>query len=165
MHGDLGSRRDSIVLVGLEARIHTTLHRIAGRGESGLSNGVVLAQESEDDHIAYGCLDFRWRISQTCRTTDLDRVSSPGSRYDTRGAGGDGRGSYGAVCCAGCNCLRNRHGLVDCRGLGIGARVHPDDDNLSAGSLNNYTVGTAQALQVTISCLYRVDISDSLSHS
>lgn len=143
MHGDLRSRNDSVVLVGLEARVHTTSHRVAGSSKGGLGNGVVLAHESEDDHIAHRSLEFRWRIGETCGTTDLDRMSSSWCCYSTRGTGRNGGGSYGGVCYAGCDCLRDGDGLVDCRCLGVVSRVHPNDYNLRGGPDGN-DVATTQ---------------------
>lgn len=43
--------------VGHEARVHSSLHLLAGLGESRLGDGVVLLHELEDDHVADVGLD------------------------------------------------------------------------------------------------------------
>lgn len=167
MHGDLGSGNDSVIRIGIEARVQTALQRVAGRVEAGLGDCVVLAHESEDDHIADGRLDFRRRISETRGTTDLNRVSCPRSCYSSRDTSRDSRGSHGRLCGTSCHCLRDGHGLVDCCCLGTGAGVYPNNDDLGAAGLEGYGVATTQdlrTLHVTISRLYGIDISDHLGH-
>lgn len=72
LHGDLGSGDDGVVLVWLEARVHTGRHGVAGSIECGLCDGVVLAHEGEDDHVAHRCLDLGRRVGEACGTADLN---------------------------------------------------------------------------------------------
>lgn len=97
LHGDLWGRIDSVVLVGLEARVHTAFHGIAGLGECRLGNGVVLAHEGEDDHVAHGCLDLRGRVGKASGAADQDTVGGPWAGHDTRGTSGDGRRTDGSL--------------------------------------------------------------------
>lgn len=168
LHCELGSGNDSIIRIGNKVRGYTTRQPVTGCIEAGLGDCVVLAHESEDNHIAYGGLDFRRRISEARRATDLNRVSCPRSRYSSCDTSRNGRGSHGRLCGTSCNCLCDGHGLVDCCCLGTGAGVYPNDDNLGVTGLEGYGVAAIQNLRtllhVTISCLHGIDISDHLSH-
>lgn len=70
MHGNLGRRADGVVGVGHEARVHTAGEGIARLREGGLRSGVVLAHESEDNHVTNGSLDLIGNEDETSGTTD-----------------------------------------------------------------------------------------------
>ena len=91
LHGNLRRGVDSVVGVGLEARVHTAGQRITGCFERGLRYGVVLAAEGEDDGITDGDGHLRGVELQTLRTANRDAVGSTGAGNDLRRASSESR--------------------------------------------------------------------------
>lgn len=139
LHGNLGRRRDGVVGVGEEARVHAARHGLAGRVERRLRHGVVLGQELEDDRVADGHAELVGLEDEAARAADLDGVAGAGrgdrgrlALLDGRGgAAGDGDG--GGVFGAGRDGLGDGDLLGDGGGLGLAARVGPDDDDAATG--------------------------------
>jgi len=144
LHGGLRRRIYSIVLVGLETRVHTVGHAIAGRIERGLSDTVVCGLESENDHVANRCLDLGGLIGKVTSATDDNTVSSSRAGDGTCSSSGDCGGSDGGICCAGSNCLRDCHRLIDRCRRGIVTRVYPNQYDLGRAGNDVYSITTSQ---------------------
>lgn len=137
LHSNLGSRRDGVVGVGLEARVHTTIKLLARSVESRLGNCVVHRLELEDDGVTNGdVVELRRRVNKTSGSSNGDGVGSTGSG-------------------SGCGLSSNSHGLGDSDllvvggGSGTATRVGPDDDDLgqSVGSdaVTSHAAGNGDA--------------------
>jgi hypothetical protein len=74
---------------GLEARISTVGHGLAGSGECRLRHGVVLGVEDKRNGVAHGRVDARW-IERKGTVTDCDGVGLSRSEANE---GGEGSGS------------------------------------------------------------------------
>jgi hypothetical protein len=118
LHGNLRRRRDSVVGVGHESRVHTSVHKITRSGEAGLGDSVVLWQELKDDGVTdRDIVELFGLVDKTSRASNSDGVRCGGGRLSgylsTLGHG-----------------LSNCDLLVDSCGLGTSSRVVPDDDDL-----------------------------------
>lgn len=139
LHGHLGRRDDAVVFVGLKARVHAAGEELAGGGKGGLGDGVVLAQEGEDDHVADVGRDAVGLVDEALGAADGDGVRGEGAGglggggRALRGGVGSGRGRGRGVGSTGGHGLRHGLHLVDgLGGAGGAAAVDPDDDDVLA---------------------------------
>ena len=135
MHSNLRRRVDGVVGVGLVARVHAALEGLAGHVKRGLSGGVVLAEEGEDDGITDGSGELGRVELEALGAADRNAVSGAGTgRSDgscvARGSGLGGRSSGGS----GVSVDRGRYcdggGLVDDSGSGAATEVNPEEVDL-----------------------------------
>lgn len=164
LHGDLGRRVDSVVGVGLETGVHTASKGIARGLEGGLGDGVVLAEEGEDNAIAHGGLDLLGLESETLGATDRDGVGCGGTAYDVRcdgttrccGSSLAGNDSWGSGSGTANDCLSDGHGAADDGGSGTTTDVDPEEvDRLAIALVKAKELGKLGDL--SISCLDAVD--------
>ena len=135
LHGDLGRRVDSVVGVGLETRVHTASKGIARGIESRLGNGVVLAEEGEDDAVAHGSLELLRLEGEALGATDRNGVGCGGTACDARcdgttirrGRSLSGDDSWGSGSGTANDGLSDGHGAADDGGSGAATDVDPEE--------------------------------------
>lgn len=149
LHSDLGRRRNGVVGVGLESRVHAALERLARLGEAGLGDGVVVGEEFEDDGVTDGDGELVRLVGETTGATNLDSVAGTRANHGSSlavldGGGGAVLSSNGSRLLSSNDSLGNSDLVVDVGSLGAVSGVVPDDDDLGASSL-----GDTRALHAT----------------
>lgn len=138
MHSDLRSRRNGVVGVRQEARIHSSIQGLARRVKWRLRDGVVLCKELKDDGVASRNAHLVGLEDETARTTNLDGMAGTCGRdggslalADCSCSSGDRDGSL-LLAGAGGDGLGDCDLFVDIGPLGATAWVGPDDDDVAA---------------------------------
>lgn len=138
LHGDLRRRRDGVVGVGHETSVHAVGEGIARGIKGRLGDGVVLGEELKDNKVTDGnVVQLVWDKDQASRATNSDSMRGTSSRGCCSLTLGDVCHSTittNDLCRVGpsSNGLGDSDLFMESRSRGIGTRVGPDDDDLSA---------------------------------